>query len=158
MRTGFAAVWASVWAAALALGTGAAAQDRVPAWSAWVEEGLGWAADCSECFENEYVLLGCTRGESDVRAELIGLITPDGAGERIDVVLDVDGVSEQREAAVEFSEMFGPVPVLTLQVGDPLFARIRSGGVLTLSTPGDRLEIPLTGARAALDTMFAACR
>lgn len=144
--------------AAAMVAAGAWAQDRVPVWSGWAEEGWGGAADCTECFEAEYVLLGCARGDAQVRAELIGLVPPHGAGDRIAILIDVDGAAEERPAAVEFSEMLGELPVLTLRLGDPLFERLRGGRVLTLAMEGDRVEIPLTGAGQALDVMFAACR
>lgn len=153
MRTVFAAMGTVAMVSAVA-----AAQDRQPVWSGGSDESYGWASDCTDCVENEYVLLGCERGAGEVRAELIGLITPEGAGEPIAVVLDVDGEAEEREADVVLSEMFGSVPVLTLRAGDPLFDRLGAGQVLTLSVEGDRLEIPLAGARGALDAMFSACR
>lgn len=146
-------------AGVVVLGTaGAAAEGRVPVWSGWVEDGYAGAADCTDCFEAEYVVLACARGEEVVRVELIGLVPPEGAVGRLPVVLDVDGIAEERQAEIEFSEMLGAVPVLILRADDPLLARLRSGEVLTLSTRGDRLEIPLTGADEALEIMLAGCR
>jgi hypothetical protein len=137
---------------------GAAAQGRVPVWSGWAEGGQGGAADCTECFENEYVLMNCARGDERVRIELIGLIPPDGFRGRAPVTLAVDGAADERDARIEHSEMFGPVPVLSVRADDPLLARMRTGRVLTLSMTGDRLDVPLTGAGEALDAMLAGCR
>ena len=144
--------------AAALLAAGAGAQERTPVWSGWAEEGYGVAADCTECFEAEYVVFVCERGAPQVRAELLGVVPPEGAADRLAVVIEVDGVAEERAAKIEPSEMWGKLAVLTLAVGDPLFDRLRTGRELTLSARGDRLEIPLTGAGEALDVMFAACR
>lgn len=151
MRAVFAAVVGLVAA-------GAAAQERMAIWSGWAEDGYGGAADCTECFESEYVLMGCQSGSDEVRAEILGLLPPEGVGGRVPVRLAVDGVEEDREAAIEFSEILGKIPVLTVARDDPLFERLRGGTELALSLGGDRVEIPLTGVGEALDVMFAACR
>ena len=137
---------------------GAAAQGRVAVWSGWAEDGHGGAVDCTDCAEDEYVSLDCEREGTGVAVELVGLAPGDDAtGEPQEVTLDVDGQSETRLAQIEVSEMLGPVPVLMLPKDDPLFARLRSGLSLRLSSQGDSLTIPLAGAAKALDTMFSAC-
>ncbi len=162
MRAVFGAAVIGMAAIGMAFGaqaTGAAVEARADGWSGWAENGVGGAVDCTDCVEEESIAISCERASDTVAVELIGLVPgEDTTGARLEVTLDIDGAAETRLAEIEDSEMFGPVPLLMLSRDDALFARLRAGRVLTLSTEGDRLEIPLTGAAAALDVMDKACR
>ncbi len=149
----------AIFLLAVLLAGGAAAQERTAVWSGWAEGGQGGAVDCTDCYEDEYVGLSCERDGDDVAIALVGLAPGDDApGTRLEVRVDVDGQAETRLAAIEESEMFGPIPIVAVPEDDPLFQRMRGGTTLTLSTEGDSIAIPLAGASKALDTMFSACR
>jgi len=113
----------------------ASGDERIPKWDSF-SSGEGSAAlDCQNCPEDEFIRFFCPMFSKQVDVRIPGLVLPGDLAENapISITFDVDGVTSTHAGKVVFSEMFGSLGMLSLRKDDPLFDRLKSGAVLTVS-------------------------
>jgi hypothetical protein len=141
----------------------APASARIEQWTATGSGADVTVADCSECEEDQGVLLICQGAGRPAKLYVPFLaqdeppIKPNERRRLPPMVFTTDGQQFSYGVLIDHWGLVGFVPYINLDAGDPLVGALQNGRYLDVSALDSSIQFPLTGARAALETFKQNC-